>query len=269
MQKPFDVRRRDSWQRQETPKRTKKSSWQRVSGVCQISAFSALNIAKETLFIDLTLCQNGNCEENGSLTAVTCWHLYLCSLFGSGDSMWTGWLHECPINWQHRQDIELGQMFVLSAWQSLLNAFQCSALSGERISGRLNTAASETKPSSHYKVWGVWKTPAFSALDIAKETLFIDLTLCQVTWMVLSQWSLLDTCICACLFGTDDWSELDSCTNVPSINGQHRQGIELRQGMAKARKSYLMFGDVIPGNDTIPQSEPNKFCDKGSQISGF
>ena len=74
-------------------------------------------------------------EENGSLTMVTAWYLHLCSLFGTGDSMWTGWLHECPINWQHPQDIELGQMFVLSAWQSLFNAFQfqCSALSGSEL----------------------------------------------------------------------------------------------------------------------------------------
>ena len=49
----------------------------------------------------------------------------------------------------------------------------------ERISGRLNIAASETKESSSHKVCVVWKTPAFSALNIAKETLFIDLTLCE------------------------------------------------------------------------------------------
>ena len=36
-----------------------------------VSAFSDINIAKGTLFIDLTLCENGNWEENGSLTVVT------------------------------------------------------------------------------------------------------------------------------------------------------------------------------------------------------
>ena len=35
-----------------------------------VSAFSDINIAKETLFIDLTLCENGNWKENGSLTVV-------------------------------------------------------------------------------------------------------------------------------------------------------------------------------------------------------
>jgi len=55
--------------------------------------------------------------------------------------------------------------------------------------------------------------------------------------MVLSQWSLLDICICACLLGTDDWSELDSCTKVPSIDGQHWQGIELRR--IKAVKEWF------------------------------
>ena len=37
--------------------------------------------------------------------------------------------------------------------------------------------------------------------------------------------------------------------------------------MAKACKSHLMFGDVIPGNDRIPQSEPKNLRDKGSQVS--
>ena len=53
--------------------------------------------------------------------------------------------------------------------------------------------------------------------------------------MLLSQWSLLDICICACLLGTDDWSELDSCTKVPSIDGQHWQGIELRRDQSCQR----------------------------------
>ena len=42
-------------------------------------------------------------------------------------------VEECPINWQHGRNIELGQKFVLSAWQSLFNAFQCSALSGSEL----------------------------------------------------------------------------------------------------------------------------------------
>ena len=33
--------------------------------------FPAFNIVKETLFIDLTLCKNGNWKENGALTVVT------------------------------------------------------------------------------------------------------------------------------------------------------------------------------------------------------
>ena len=48
-------------------------------------------------------------------------------------SKWTGMVEECPINWQHGRNIELGQKFVLSAWQSLFNAFQCSALSGSEL----------------------------------------------------------------------------------------------------------------------------------------
>ena len=36
-----------------------------------LQTFSAFNIAKETLFIDLTLCENRNWGENGSLAIVT------------------------------------------------------------------------------------------------------------------------------------------------------------------------------------------------------
>ena len=48
----------------------------------------------------------------------------------------------------------------------------------DRIPGSRNTAASPTKESPSHKVSGAWKTPAFSAL-VAKETLFIVLTLCE------------------------------------------------------------------------------------------
>ena len=43
------------------------------------------------------------------------------------------------------------------------------------------------------------KLTAFSALNIAKETLSLDLTFANmktVERMVLSEWSLLDTCMC-------------------------------------------------------------------------
>ena len=49
-------------------------------------------------------------------------------------------------------------------------------------------AAAATKQSSQHKVRGVCQAQAFSALHIAKETLFIDLTYCEGA----------DTCTCAC-----------------------------------------------------------------------
>ena len=47
---------------------TKQSNQHKVRGVGQAQA---LHIAKETLFIDLTLCEHGKCGENGCLTVVT------------------------------------------------------------------------------------------------------------------------------------------------------------------------------------------------------
>ena len=60
----------------------------------------------------------------------------------------------------------------------------------DRISGSRHTAAA-TKQSAQKKVWGVCQTPAFSALHIAKQTLFMETR----KKMVLSQWSFDDTCM--------------------------------------------------------------------------
>jgi len=46
-------------------------------------------------------------------------------------SMWTGLLHECPINRPHCQDSELGQVFVFTAWQKLFKAGLILAWTGK------------------------------------------------------------------------------------------------------------------------------------------
>ena len=80
--------------------------------------------------------------------------------------------------------------------------------------------ASGSKESSLQKVWGVGKTPAFSAFNIAKERLFNDLTLCEIRNCEESGSLAIVTAshlhVCS-LFGTADWCELDSCTNPPTI----------------------------------------------------
>ena len=102
-----------------------------VWGVWKSPAFSAFNIAKETLFIDLTLCENGNCEGNGSLTLVTAWHLHVCSLFGTGDRCvnWiTAWM---SIQFSTLPRHSLGQICVLPAWQKLFSALLILAGTGK------------------------------------------------------------------------------------------------------------------------------------------
>ena len=133
--------------------------------------------------------------------------------------------------------------YILPAWQILLNALLILARNHNRqhdswfqedswmpsnrsipgsdgIVGSRNTAASATKESSSHKGWGAWKTPAFSALHIAKETLLINLTLCEHgnCWengslTVVTAWHLH---VCP-LFSTGDRYEQDCCTNAPSI----------------------------------------------------
>ena len=65
--------------------RNEGSSQHKVWGVCQTQALSTFKIAKDTRFIDPTFCENGNTEENGSLTSVTGWHLHVCHFFSTGD----------------------------------------------------------------------------------------------------------------------------------------------------------------------------------------
>ena len=104
----------------------------KVWGVCQAQAFSAFNIGKERLFIDLTLCENGNWGENGSLTIVTAWHMHVCSLVGTGFrkklDCCTNVLLIISINWQRWQDCLFFQheRFVQSS------AHSCSELEESR-----------------------------------------------------------------------------------------------------------------------------------------
>ena len=104
------------------------------------SGFSTLNIAKETFFIDLTLCEHGNGEENGSLTVVTCWHLHVYpffSIFSAGDRF--------ELNW----------------WKNASH----SSIRNKTLFPRQGLRCRENS--------------GFSTLNIAKETFFIDLTLCE------------------------------------------------------------------------------------------
>ena len=46
--------------------------------------------------------------------------------------IWTGLLNQCPINWHVWKDIELGQMFILSALQNLFNPWHILARNWNR-----------------------------------------------------------------------------------------------------------------------------------------
>ena len=140
--------------------------------------------------------ENRNCEENSSLTVGTAWHLHVCSLFGTGDRYELACRMNGSLIAKTRKTLNQGTFLFFQHGKicSMLGSFSL----GTRRSR--DTAASATKDSSSHKVRGVWKTPTFSAFNIAKETLFIDLTLAKmetVKRIILSQWSLLDTCMCA------------------------------------------------------------------------
>ena len=108
--------------------------------------------------------------------------------------------------------------------------------------------------------------PNLSTFNIAKDTLCIDLTLSKMATlerMVLSQWWLLDTCMCdLCLVLAirviDIWTGLlDRCP----FNWQDGKDIELwffQHGkICSVLGSFLLgtgTGNVIPGNEWIPAS---------------
>ena len=140
------------------------SSQHKVWGVCQTQAFSAFNIAKETLFVDLTLCENENFGENGSLTVVTAWHLHVCSLFGTGDycglDCWTN-AHSMG---KTGKTLNEGNFLFFQHGKSCLMLGSFSNRKRQPDSWWLvaigfleacHTAASGTKQFSHHKVWGV------------------------------------------------------------------------------------------------------------------
>ena len=176
---------------------TKRSSQHKVWGVWQTLAFTAFNIAKKTLFkfIDLTLCENGNCEENGSLTVGTAWHLHVCSLFPTGD-----WCEpECCTNvlsigntgkclfFDGKVCLMLRLFWlgtgtgnvILGSWQQQQYQKQ-NALPNTRFeaSGKLQLLQLSTLRRRHYSL--IW---LFAKMETVKR-------------MVLSQWALLDTCMC-------------------------------------------------------------------------
>ena len=96
------------------------SSQHKVWGVCQDQAFSAFKIAKETLFIDLALCNNENCGDIGDWLTPACvlsvWYSWW---------IWAGLLHKCSVNRKDWQDIELGSRNVCSS--SMAKVVWCSA----------------------------------------------------------------------------------------------------------------------------------------------
>ena len=157
-----------------------------------------------------------NCEENGG-------HLLTpaCVFFSStGDQNELDWWKNVPSigRWAEHWTRANVCPFSMAKFVQCISMF-CSFWLGtgtgnvipssERISGGLNTAASATKESSSHKVWGVWKTPAFSDRNIAEKTLFIDLTFAKIETvkrMVLSQLPLVHTCICA-LCESGNWKD--------------------------------------------------------------
>ena len=143
-------------------------------------------------------------------------------------SIWTGLLHEHHINWQNSQGMEPAQVLILfqhgksctMLCSFLFEPYQATWVLSNRIPGRRQTAAS-TKQSSQNKIWSVCQSQAFSAFNIAKETLFIDLIFGEDgNWKenssltVVTGWHL-NVCTCS-LCGAGHWCELTPCMNATS-----------------------------------------------------
>ena len=123
------LHRSDPWQN--------KSTWDWCELDCCMNATSIGKTGKDTLCIDLTLCENGNFGENVS-TCVPFQQYWW--------SIWTGQLHECRVNWHDRQDIELGSKGQCPFFQHGKSSMLGNVIPGsDKIPGSLNTSASATK----------------------------------------------------------------------------------------------------------------------------
>ena len=190
------------------------SSWHKVCGVCQSPAFSAFNIAKQTLFVDLNFGEDGNCEEDGSLTVVTVSHVHVFPFFSTGDRheldccMNTTSIGKTGKTLTSTGDISA---YILPAWQSFNNALLMLARTGTgnvipdkyRIPGSRQTAASAPRI---FLTQGLRRLPKSSFLSFqhceADTLRWSELWRGWKLWrgwsrMVLSQWSQSDTCMCS------------------------------------------------------------------------
>ena len=207
---------------------TKQSSQNRVWGVCQTQPVSAFNIPKETLLINLSYWRRwqlgrGWFSHSG--------HWLTPARVPFLEYWWSiriGKLHDCHINLQDWQDIELAQLLIFFQHGtncSMLCSFLLGTATGNLISGSNRIPGSRrtsqpAKQSSQHEVWGVCQAQACSAFNIAEEKLFIDLISGEDgNWeedgslTVVTGWHLQ----VFPFFGIGDRYELDCCINATSI----------------------------------------------------
>ena len=182
------------------------------------------------------LSHSGHCLTLACVLSVRDWWL-----------LWTGLLHECPFNGQDWQDFERGQIFVLPAWQKLFDArliLEPEKATWFLVAGSCHTAASATKalPNTRSEVSSKLKLSQLSRLRRRHSSLIWPFAQMKtVERMDLSQWSLLDTCMCS-LFGTGDYCGLDCCTNAHSIGRTGKTLNESKCSFFQHGKSCLMLG---------------------------
>ena len=134
--------KRDWWQRQDSWKPSHGSisnqgfCQHKVSGVCQPQTFSAFNIVKDTLFIDLTLCEIDTVKRT-VLLQLSLADTRMCAL---------SLVLVIDMNW-------IAAQMSYQLQHNTGKTLKCNVIPGaDRIPGSLNTAASATKESSSHKV---------------------------------------------------------------------------------------------------------------------
>ena len=157
----------------------------------------------------------------------------LCSVLVIDVNWLAAWT---PHHWQDWKDIELVQVFVLPAWHQLHQLFDALLIFSTELEqvtwflvqlakGFLEAVRQQHQRSKnllHTKVEVPGKLQLFqpSTLRRRLSSSFWPFANTEtVERIVLSQGSLLDTCMCACgsLFRAGKWCELTPCMNVTSI----------------------------------------------------
>ena len=239
-----------------------------VSGKTPAFQLATLHIAKETLFIDLTLCKKGNWKR----MALSQWQwsllddMNVCSLFGTGDYCELDCCTNAPSIGKTDKTLNSGKCLCFQHGKSCSMLCSISLRTewgnvipgSDWICGNNHTAALTTENllDTTFHESGKLQLFQLSTLRRRHSSLIWPIAKMEtVERMALSQWSLLDTCMCAlCLVLVIDvnWIAARMPIELARLARYWTRASFCSSSMAKvvwcSAHSRTGKGNVIPGS---------------------